>query len=178
MKLTKGFVTDIHSYKHNEIIHRVWRNTKIVDASDDLLITAHKKTRVFEQSGRSWLTKEPAICYFYKDLWFNVIVMFKRTGIVYYCNLSSPYIYDGEAIKYIDYDLDVKVFPNGEYIILDKNEYRYHARIMDYPNNIKKVVEDELKKLVKLIENKEPPFDKAYVLKHYKEAFEREYHKK
>ena len=172
MKITKGQRTDIHSYKHNEIIHRVWRNTLIIENSNNLLVTAHKKTRVFEQSGRSWFTKEPAVCYFYKDLWFNIIVMFKKTGIFYYCNLSSPYVYDGEAIKYIDYDLDVKVFPNGEYVILDKNEYKYHAKIMNYPEDIKQIINFELKKLIKRIENKEAPFNKEYVMKHYNEAFE------
>ena len=81
MKITKGQRTDIHSYKHNEIIHRVWRNTLIIENSNNLLVTAHKK-RVFEQSGRSWFTKEPAVCYFYKDLWFNIIVMFKRLNLL------------------------------------------------------------------------------------------------
>ena len=32
----------------------------------------------------------------------------------YYCNMASPYYLDEEALKYIDYDLDVKVFTDGE----------------------------------------------------------------
>ena len=49
--------------------------------------------------------------------------MIRKTGIHYYCNIASPSLYDGEAIKNIDYDLDVKVAPNGKSIILDEEEY-------------------------------------------------------
>lgn len=40
--------------------------------------------------------------------------MIRENGVSYYCNLASPAVLDKEALKYIDYDLDVKVFPNGE----------------------------------------------------------------
>lgn len=171
--LTKGVKFDIQSYKHNEIIHRVWKDTEIVENDGNMLVTAHKKTRVYEQSGRSWFTKEPAVCYFYKDSWFNVIAMLKKTGIVYYCNISSPYLFDGEAIKYIDYDLDVKLFPNGEYVVLDKNEYKYHAKIMEYSEDLKIVIQKELERLIIKIKNKEVPFNEEYVINHYKQAFEK-----
>ena len=36
--------------------------------------------------------------------------MIRDNGISYYCNLASPFVLDKEALKYIDYDLDVKVF--------------------------------------------------------------------
>jgi Uncharacterized domain/protein associated with RNAses G and E len=40
--------------------------------------------------------------------------MIRDNGVSYYCNLATPYVLDKEALKYIDYDLDVKVFPDGE----------------------------------------------------------------
>lgn len=40
--------------------------------------------------------------------------MIRDNGVSYYCNLASPYVMDEEALKYIDYDLDVKVFADGE----------------------------------------------------------------
>lgn len=171
MKIAKGTKTNIQSYKHNEQLHRVWKDTVIVDYQDNYVVTAHQKSQVFEHTGKSWYTKEPAICYFYDDLWYNVIVMFKKTGIYYYCNLSSPYLFDGESIKYIDYDLDVKVFPDGKYVVLDKNEYKYHSKKMDYPVEIKEIVEKELQELIKKIEKKEPPFSHEYVKNDYKKAF-------
>lgn len=170
MNLSKGLQTSIQSYKHNEMIHRVWKNTKVIECLDNMIVTAHRKTRVIEDTGRTWFTSEPALCYFYDDMWFNVIVMFKKTGIYYYCNIASPYVYDGEAIKYIDYDLDVKVFPDGTYKILDQNEYAYHSKKMKYPEEIQKIVENELVKLINLIESKTAPFNEDFVNRHLEMA--------
>ena len=49
--------------------------------------------------------------------------MIRQKGISYYCNLASPYVLDKEALKYIDYDLDIKIFPDGEKRLLDVDEY-------------------------------------------------------
>ncbi len=52
--------------------------------------------------------------------------MIRDNGTSYYCNLASPYYLDNEALKYIDYDLDVKVFADGEKRLLDVEEYERH----------------------------------------------------
>lgn len=171
MKISKGMSVSIQSYKHNQKVHRVWKNTEILEINDNLLVTAHKRAKVIEDNGRTWYTKEPAICYFYEDKWFNVIVMFKKDGIYYYCNLSSPYLFDGEGVKYIDYDLDVKVFPDGTYRILDENEYNYHLKKMKYPEDVIKIIENELKVLIETIKRKEAPFNSEYVQRHYNVFF-------
>lgn len=124
-----------------------------------MLVTANYRTRVIECDGRSWHTKEPAVCYFYSDLWFNIIGMLKKDGVYFYCNLSSPYLYDGEAIKYIDYDLDIKVYPNGQYTLLDEKEYQSHLGSMRYSDEIQEIIDSHKKLLIERIENKAHPFD-------------------
>ena len=37
--------------------------------------------------------------------------MFREDGVHYYSNLSSPFAYDVDGVKYIDYDLDIKNIP-------------------------------------------------------------------
>ena len=83
-------------------------------ATENAVIGVNDHTLVTEADGRRWVTREPAIVYFHKKYWFNIIAMIRDNGISYYCNLASPYILDQEALKYIDYDLDVKVFADGE----------------------------------------------------------------
>lgn len=148
----------IHSYKHNQKLHRIWKKAVVLHQDQHVLVTANYRTRVIEDDGRSWHTKEPAICYFYNDYWFNIIGMLKKDGVYFYCNLSSPYLYDGEAIKYIDYDLDVKVFPDGSYVILDEREYHEHGALMDYPDEIKAIIGTHKDLLVSRIQNREKPF--------------------
>ena len=113
----------IHCYKHDGKPHRTWSRCKILEETDRHFIGINNNTLVTESDGRSWVTKEPAICYFPKDRWYNVICMIRSDGIYYYCNIASPILYDGEALKYIDYDLDLKVWPGYRYKVLDEGEY-------------------------------------------------------
>lgn len=158
-----GDTVQIHSYKHNKALHRIWRSATVIKQTDDCLILGNFKTRVIEADGRNWMTKEPAICYFFRKQWFNVIGMIKPDGIYYYCNLSSPYVYDGEAVKYIDYDLDIRVSKDGSFKILDEDEYQKHQLRYRYPEEIKRILENEMSILIKLIESKTKPFDDEFI---------------
>lgn len=160
----------IHCYKHNGKIHRIWEEAVIIEETDDYLICGNFKTKVIENDGRSHRTKEPAIIFFYKHNWFNVIAQFKEFGLFYYCNIASPYIIDEDTIKYIDYDLDLRVFPDGGYRVLDKNEYKYHKKIMNYSEELDLVLNKELEKLIEMKQNNEGPFNKNIINK-YLEMF-------
>lgn len=165
--LKVGDTVQIHSYKHNKTLHRIWRSATVIKQTEDILVLGNYKTRVIESDGRNWMTKEPAICYFFKNHWFNVIGMLKPDGLYYYCNLSSPYLYDGEAVKYIDYDLDVRVSRDGSMKLLDEDEYLKHQVKFRYSDDIKRIVESELAVLLKMIENKEVPFDHEQIHLNY-----------
>lgn len=153
----------VQSYKHDGSIHRTWSKGFVVDENDDYYVVVTDHSWVVEADRRRWLTKEPAICFLYKKRWFNVISMIRKSGIYYYCNIATPSIYDGEAIKNVDYDLDVKVFPDYTYAILDKNEYEYHCQKMNYSEQIKNICEKEMNSLILMIENKEKPFNSSFI---------------
>lgn len=162
----------VQSYKHNGSLHRTWSKGLVIDVQKDFYVVVTDHSWVVESDNRRWLTKEPAICFYYKNKWFNIISMVRKAGIYYYCNIATPSIYDGEAIKNIDYDLDVKVFPDGTYMVLDKNEFEYHANIMNYPADIKQICIDAKDELVRMVENKEIPFNFSYINDYILKYFE------
>ncbi|CAM4232260.1 nucleoside tri-diphosphate phosphatase [Lederbergia lenta] len=159
----EGENIQIHSYKHDGNIHRVWDETKILKATRHLVIGGNDRTLVTESDGRTWITREPAICYFHTDLWFNIISMIREDGIYYYCNLGSPYVYDQGAIKYIDYDLDIKVFPDMTYSLLDEDEYEFHRMQMKYPDVIDHILKRNVDKLVYWIRQRKGPFSPDFI---------------
>lgn len=169
--LKKGEILNIHSYKHNGKIHRSWDEALFIEENNGYAVFGNYKTLVTEADGRVWKTKEPAIMYFSKDNWFNIIGQLKDNGIYYYCNIASPYVIEERTIKYIDYDLDLRVYPDGGYKILDHNEYNYHKKKMKYPEAIDKIVNKEMVKLIQMKKNKEGPFDKNNIIK-YKNIYE------
>ena len=99
--------------------------------------------------------------------------MIRKTGVYYYCNLASPYLYDREAIKYIDYDLDVKVFPDGSLIHLDEDEYQLHKKQMEYSVEIDTIVRKTYDELLACIERKETPFNEEEIMELYSEYLKR-----
>ena len=119
-----GDKLQIQCYKHNKEVHRAWDEAVLLKEEKDYMVFGNDKTTVIEADGCSWKTKEPAIMYFFKNEWFNIIAQLKKDGIYYYCNIATPYIIEDNTIKYIDYDLDLRIFPSGEYKIVEYyNQY-------------------------------------------------------
>ncbi len=157
----------IQSYKHDGTLHRTWAKGFVLDASEECITLVNNKTLVSESDGRKWYTREPAIWFFFPKLWFNVICMIRKSGVYYYCNLASPALFDQEAIKYIDYDLDVKVFPDGNVLYLDEDEYLEHKSVMQYPAEIDRIIRLSQKELVAKIDIQDFPFSDNRVLELY-----------
>ena len=143
-----GDMYQIQCYKHDGKIHRAWDEAIVLDIKKDYIVFGNNKTRVTESEGTTWRTKEPAIIYFFKNKWYNVIAQMKKDGIYYYCNIATPYIIEENTIKYIDYDLDLRIFPKGDYKILDKLEYQYHRKKMKYSDDLDIVVNAALDELI------------------------------
>lgn len=158
---------NIHSYKHDSKIHRSWDEATYLDENDEFMVFANYKTLVIESDGRTWKTKEPAIMFFSKNNWFNIIGQIKKTGIYYYCNIASPFVIEKNTIKYIDYDLDLRVFPDGSFKVLDRGEYKYHKKKMNYSDELDKILKDELTILIDKARNKEDPFNKDTINKYH-----------
>lgn len=166
-KICIGDKLQIQCYKHNGKIHRAWDEAVLLDIKKDYMVFGNNKTEVIEGEGNYWRTKEPAIMYFFKNKWFNIITQLKKDGIYYYCNIATPFIIEEGTIKYIDYDLDLRIFPTGEYKILDSLEYKYHKKIMKYSNDLDKVINKGLKELINEYKNNAIMFNSKKNLEYY-----------
>ena len=168
-----GDMLQIQCYKHNGKIHRSWDEALVLDVNEKFIVCGNEKTLVTEADGTTWRTKEPAIMYFFKDSWYNIIVQFKRDGVFYYCNIATPFLIEDNTIKYIDYDLDLRVFPNGEYKILDRMEYKYHKKIMHYNDDLDKVIRSSLTELIENYKRRYFTFNKKRNFEKYEKYKDR-----
>ena len=73
--------------------------------------------------------------------------------------MASPIIIEDNTIKYIDYDLDVKVFTGGAFKVVDKNEYNYHKNKYKYPKEIDYIIKEQLNDLINEIRKKNKYFN-------------------
>lgn len=143
-----GDKLEIQCYKHDGKVHRAWNEAILLEEKKEYMVFGNNKTVVTESEGTTWKTKEPAIMYFFKNKWYNIIAQMKKDGIYYYCNIATPYIIEENTIKYIDYDLDLRIFPKGDYRVLDKLEYQYHKNKMKYSHDLDVVVNNALTELI------------------------------
>ncbi|HSH25641.1 MAG TPA: DUF402 domain-containing protein, partial [Massilibacterium sp.] len=72
------------------------------------------------------------------------------------------------GLIYIDYDLDVIVSPTYEYEIVDEEEYEMNQQFMNYPQEVKKKIEEELQILLQWIKHQKGPFQPGFVMDWYK----------
>ena len=159
----------IQCYKHDGNLHRFWDRGLVLDCNDDYIVVATKRAKVIESNGRRWFTKEPAVTIFSKKEWWNVICMFKTNGICYYCNIASPSIVEDMAIKYIDYDLDTKLFADGDMRILDEKEYLRHKKNYQYSDDLDKVLRSQTKENVTRMKDRAFPFQDDKIQAYYDE---------
>ena len=162
-----GDKLEIHCYKHNGKLHRQWDEAVVLDIYDDYIVFGNNRTTVIDSDGKVWKTKEPAIMFFFRDRWFNIIGQLKDYGIYFYCNIATPVLIDNKVIKYIDYDLDLRVFPNGSFKILDRMEYKYHKKQMHFSNRLDFILKYELGNLIDMVRRNEMPFDRKTINDYY-----------
>ncbi|WP_373681351.1 MULTISPECIES: DUF402 domain-containing protein [Aneurinibacillus] len=167
MMTSPGTPFRIESYKHDQLFHRSWDKTILLHRSDTVLIGGNDNVRVTESDGREWRTREPAICTFGRGQWFNTIAMIRTDGIYYYCNIGSPFLFRNDLLTYIDYDLDVKVYPDMSYNILDKEEFALHSRRMQYPQDVIQLVHKGVQEVVTWIQERRGPFHPGFVERWY-----------
>ena len=149
----------VQAYKHDGKLHRQWSPAYLVEETDEYWALASKASLVTESDGRKWMTKENAIFLLYKKRWMNVIAMFKEgKGICYYVNIASPTLYDNGFLKYIDYDLDVKLYPDGVERTLDENEYARHIQTYGYPKDLSMAIEKSMSQVKEMIDHRNFPF--------------------
>ena len=46
-----------------------------------MIVLVNDRTNVIDGDGRRWKTKEPAVCYFFKNYWFNIICVLRKMCI-------------------------------------------------------------------------------------------------
>jgi protein associated with RNAse G/E len=81
----------------------------------------------------------------FKHQWYNLVVSKKNNKYIYYINVASPFLYEDDAFKYIDLDLDFRFYETEKsaFTKLDQDEFEEHSRKFNYPpeliNKIKEI---------------------------------------
>jgi protein associated with RNAse G/E len=149
----------VQAYKHDGLLHRQWSPAYLTEETDDYWALSSRASLVTESDGRRWMTKEHAVFILFKNKWMNIICMMKDGGgICYYVNVASPTILDSGFLKYIDYDLDVKLFPDSTIKELDEQEFERHVLTYGYQPDLTSAVKKSFSEIKNLMAENAFPF--------------------
>ncbi|MDE5767197.1 MAG: DUF402 domain-containing protein [Malacoplasma sp.] len=149
----------IHAYKRNGWLYRVWEFPEVLETNSSFTAVSLVNSKVITNekfSKRNFISRnmKNSFWFFFPDKWYNIIATITPNNVIaYYINIASPFIYEEEAIKYYDFDLDIKMRNNSSstYKILDIDEYTENKKKYRY----EKEVIYNCEKTLKLFEKQE-----------------------
>ena len=125
----------VNSRKYDFSLHRSWKASLLMRSEDRLTLEG-----VFEEEIRhpdlGQIRKGTrSVETFVFGHWYNLFAFYEPTGAFrnYYFNVSMPPVIGGPVADYVDLDIDVIVWPDGQIEVLDLREFEENSRLYCYP---------------------------------------------
>jgi len=154
-------IVTINSRKYDGKVHRTWA-VKFLGQENSLLSFVGKFEKKVTHPflgviGRGTVSYE----FYWLDCWYSVFRFHEPDGSLrnFYCNVNLPPKFENSFLDYIDLDIDVLVWKDFSYQVLDLEEFEDNARIFSYPADLREKARTSLSELIFLIDNKLFPFD-------------------
>jgi uncharacterized protein len=105
-----------------------WRYQGRLQKMDDLgvVIEAYFNREDLSFHGIIFKQNDRFIERYFHSRWYNIFEIHDRDNDHlkgWYCNVTQPAEFSPGKIAYVDLALDLLVYPNGEYLILDEEEF-------------------------------------------------------
>lgn len=149
----------VNSRKYDQIIRRTWM-CELVDRNDPLIVLVGEFDRDVKHPGlgsilRGTLSYE----YFWLDRWYNIFRFHEPDGSLrnYYCNVAMPPTFENGVLDYVDLDIDVLIWPNGKFEVVDRDDFERNTVKYGYPDEILQRSEKSVGEILGLIERGELP---------------------
>lgn len=150
----------INSRKLNGRIHRSWKAELIEETSDFWVFLGEFENEITHPNlgviRRNTLSYE----YYWKNKWFNIFRFHEPEGDLrnFYCNINQPPIFKDGVLDYVDLDLDVLVWKDFSFEILDLDEFENHKNLFGYSDELVIRCLESLNEIKTMIQQRKFPF--------------------
>lgn len=151
----------INSRKFNGEIHKSWKADLISETEEILTFEGVFESQVKHPLLGVIRRGTVSFEFYWKNEWFNVFRFHEPEGDLrnFYCNINLPPTFENGVLDYVDLDVDVLVWKDFSFQILDLDEFETHALKYNYSEEMRNKVDLTLQKLLSMIEQKNFPFD-------------------
>lgn len=153
--MTLGQLVTINSRKFDRSVRRSW-TCRLVEQDNPLLLFVGEFDEDISHPDLG-LVKSGTISYeyYWLDRWYNIFRFHEPGGSLrnYYCNINMPPVFENGVLDYVDLDIDVLVWPDSSFHVLDLDEYEQNAARFNYPASVRSKVTAAIDELLAMIEN-------------------------
>jgi protein associated with RNAse G/E len=149
----------VNSRKYDLSIRRSWQ-CGLLRQSGNLLVLVGEFDRDVEHAGLGSIQRgTTSYEYYWLDRWYNIFRFHDPNGEFrnFYCNISMPAVFENGVLDYVDLDIDVLVWPDSSYEILDKEEYEENVIKFGYAQDTRFNAATALADIISAIENNKLP---------------------
>lgn len=103
--------------------------------------------------------------HYWLDRWYNVIRLQNANGGLdgYYCNIARPLPFDGKTVRYVDLQLDVRVFIGSDgglaWRLLDEDEFEAAREHYRYDDELVRRCYEAVDQIAAAVKAREFPFN-------------------
>jgi len=142
--------------------HPAW----LLRAEDDIVVTrTDAGLKVDREGGGEYVSPYDTRAHYWPDRWFNVIRLeTPGEGLFgYYCNVATPLQFDGTTVRYVDLQLDVRVFADAAggltYRLMDEDEFAAAQARYGYAEELVTRCYGAVDELARMVGARQFPFD-------------------
>lgn len=154
-------IVKINSRKFDGKIHRSW-NAEFLQQTASLLTFVGEFENEVKHPHLGVIRRGTVSHEFYwLNRGYNVFRFHEPEGGLrnFYCNINLPPKFENDVLDYVDLDIDVLVWKDFSFEILDSDEFEENAVAFDYPKTLRDDVDGNLQEILSLIKQKSFPFD-------------------
>lgn len=154
-------IIQVNARKFDDRIHRSWK-CKFVERRNSLLVfvgefeneVIHNDLGIIKQGT---ISHE----YYWLDRWYNIFRFHEPDGKLrnFYCNINSPPRFEDGVLDYVDFDIDVLVWQDYRFEILDLDEFHANSIKFNYSDETIENVKNSLAEVLKMVKQRIFPFD-------------------
>lgn len=149
----------VNSRKFDLSIRRTWP-CELIEQNDPLIILVGKFDHDVSHPGLGAIKRgTTSYEYFWLDRWYNIFRFHEPDGSLrnYYCNVAMPPTFKDGVLDYVDLDIDILVWPDRNYEVVDCDEFERNALKYGYPNEIRQKAETSVGEMLQMIDRDELP---------------------
>jgi protein associated with RNAse G/E len=149
----------VKSLKYDNSVRKSW-SARLVENVEDSLVLEGTFHNDVEHGELGRIEKGTvSVEYYCLSGWYSIFRFLTPHGKLrnYYCNVNMPPILEGSTLSYVDLDLDVVVWPDGKYKVLDIEEFEENSSLFAYPASVKQRALQALDELIELASRRKLP---------------------